>query len=317
MSNIRNTPMQELRTTMTSCYGKDALEGKAYSDSDKSLRSVRWPSLSFLGETTPDTFAEALTPDMMEDGFLSRFLTIEYDGSRPYPNTSQGSYHLTPCALSHWRSLITRCVPYQGILNIPSQRIPVAYANNEAYDLLCQFDRECTDLLNGTQDEAERQAYNRAHLKALKVASLLAVADNPIIPKIEAHHAMWALVLIRRDIASFTMRRENGEIGNDDSVRTRKVVALLRKFFSAPPAASYRVPKNMYETGVIPRAYLQMQTSKHRAFVNHRLGQAEALNLTLRSLEADGVITLLSKEQAFDEFRHHGRCYRILQLPIF
>lgn len=76
MSNPMDTPMQNLRTVMTNAYGKQFLEGKSYSNADNSLDGVDWPSLSFLGETTPTTFLECLTPDMMGDVFMSRFLTI-------------------------------------------------------------------------------------------------------------------------------------------------------------------------------------------------------------------------------------------------
>lgn len=66
MADPRNSPMQDLRTIFTDAYGKSHLQGKAYSDAQKTLPGVDLPALSFLGETTPDTYLESLTPDMMK-----------------------------------------------------------------------------------------------------------------------------------------------------------------------------------------------------------------------------------------------------------
>ena len=96
MSNPTDTPMQQFRTVMTNAYGKRHLEGKTYSNADKNMIGVEWPALSFLGETTPGTFFECLTPDMMEDGFMSRFLVVSYDGERPLPNKDAYSTPIPP-----------------------------------------------------------------------------------------------------------------------------------------------------------------------------------------------------------------------------
>ena len=45
--------------------------------------------------------------------------------------------------------------------------------------------------------------WNRAHLKVLKVASLLAVADNYIFPVINNDHATWAMKLVERGMDVF------------------------------------------------------------------------------------------------------------------
>jgi hypothetical protein len=313
MSNLSNAPMQELRTVMTNAYAKDFLEGKAYSSSEKSLPGVRWPALSFLGETTPGTFSESQTPDMMEDGFMSRFFIITYDGPRPSPNEARGHYEFEPQELAQWKGIVARALPYQGTINTPN-RNRVDWTN-DAYDKLERFEFACTDSINATEDESERQVWNRAHIKAMKIACLLAVADNHVYPKIDLGHATWAITVVRRDIAAFQARKKNGDIGTDDHAREQKLLALARRYIRNGVPDSYKVPKEMQQKGVIPRVYFQRSISKSSAFANHRAGASVALDMTLRSLVDSGYFMEYPKTKLFEEFEYHGKCYMALNLP--
>lgn len=68
MANPADAPMQHFRTTLLNAYNKTEFQGRRSMKEASTLSGVRYPALSFLGETTPGTFYEALTSDMMEDG---------------------------------------------------------------------------------------------------------------------------------------------------------------------------------------------------------------------------------------------------------
>lgn len=312
MSHPTDTPMQQFRTVMTNAYAKQYLEGKSYSNSDKNMLGVEWPALSFLGETTPGTFFECLTPDMMEDGFMSRFLVISFEGDRPLPNKEPPPI-LLPGDLAQWADLVRQAIKYQTPINTPPPC--VVQVSGDACEKLDRFELHCIDSVNATDDEAERQVWNRAHLKALKVASLLAVADHYLHPQIQIGHAAWALALVRQDIAVFQSRKRNGDIGTDDSARERKLVAFMRDYLVKAPPASYKIPDAMHRAGVVPRAYLQIRASTLPAFTNHKAGKNSALDLTLRSLQDDGVIEEMKKLVLVESYGFHGKAYRILRLP--
>lgn len=309
MATPSNAPMQELRTVMTDAYAKRFLEAKTYSGTENSLPGVACPALSFLGETTPGTFLESLTPDMMEDGFMSRFLVITYSGERPSPN-DQRDARFDGQDLEDLRRLLRRTLPYQMPLNAPQPGI-VGFANNSAEEKLRMFELDCNERLRASDDESVRQTFNRAHLKALKVACLLAVADNPEHPLIDLSHATWAKSLVKRDIEAFEANKRTGDIGISDHTRAKKVLSLIHDYLSKPPAPSHRVPKGMREVGVFPRAYLQHCISSSRAFLTG-LGCTANLNATLKNLEDDGHIMSISSLAAGENWGFHGKCYRYI-----
>lgn len=313
MSNPTDTPMQSLRTVMTNAYGKRFLEGKSYSNSDNSIDGVDWPALSFLGETTPTTFLECLTPDMMADGFLSRFLCVTYEGHRPPPNRERSAV-LGDDDLTVWKGLVGQTIGFQYPINMPEPC--VVKPDFDAHEKLERFELDCIERLNATDDESERQVWSRAHLKALKVASLLAVADNPFIPLMRITHVAWALNLVRADIGLFQTRKRSGDIGIDDNARERKVAAFLKEYLLTNPLpASYKVPDKMRQNSIVPRNYLQRKTSNLSAFNNHKLGASRALDETLRSLVDNGYLIEQDKNKVIEAHGHFGKSYLIIRLP--
>ena len=311
MANPTDAPMQSFRNIMLMAYGKKFLEGKQYSNPENSLNGVEWPSLSFVGETTPGTFLECLTPDMMSDGFMSRFLVISYGGGRPLPNANRnGEFSRDDCVL--WRGLVDHTAKYQFPINVPAAM--EVQPDAEARAMLDRFDIDCIARLNATDDENERQVWTRAHLKALKVAALLAVADHYLNPTITAAHVGWALRLVQLDVDVFQTRHREGDIGVSDDARQRKLLAFLHEYIAKPVPKGYRVPDQMWQNGIVPRQYLQKRSASLPAFSSHKLGATKALDEAIRSLVANGNLMEVKHDKVVEMYNHHGKSYRVLEL---
>src|SRR5690606_36701136 len=133
------------------------------------------------------------------------------------------------------------------------------------------FEDECDRRIKASgSDESRRQMWNRAALKAARIAGLLAVADNCLYPVIRDGHIGWAIALVRRDIATFTKRLNGGDVGDGDDAREGKLVAILRDYLTTEVRTSYKVHPEMQKNSIVPLHYLQKRTARVPAFSKHR-----------------------------------------------
>lgn len=315
MEDGRDGPMQQLRTVMTNLYqksgSKSIVGGLGYSNKENNISSVVGPAYSMIGETTPRTFYDALTDTMMEDGFLSRFTSIEYNGLRPELNLKPAESP-EPLLLNLLVELATHVSSLHG-------KSITEFVTNEqvAQEILTAFDKECDKNINGSEDEGFRQMWNRAHLKAYRIAALLAVADHHTHPTIQKQHIEWAIDVVRRDIAVMQNRITSGDVGLGDSTREKKLLMLMHQYLTKTSfPKSYQISEKMQKAGVISRRYLQMSTSALTSFSTHRGGQSAALDSALRSLIDNGYIQEYTKDKSSKNFAFSGKCYLILNLPL-
>lgn len=318
MEDDREGPMSTLRTQMTNLYQKSApksiVGGIGYSSQENNVDMLRSVAYSMVGESTPQTFYDSLTESMMEDGFLSRFLVIQYEGDRPEENSNileSPDEEL----IKNLCSIAGRAYTNNGTLGSAAST-PVERMEDAAV-LLAAFGKEASDNIRSTNDEARRQMWNRATLKVLRVAALLAVVDNFTQPVVKVEHAQWAIDLIRSDIAIMKKRLEGGDVGLGDSSRERKLVALMDQYQRKAPSESYKIDPKMRENSIIPRNYMQVRTARASAFSKYKLGPNVALDHTLQMLVSNGYIMEVKGDKLSEAYNYQGKAYRILRLPNY
>jgi len=309
----KDGPMQQLRTVMTHLYQKSGaasvMGGLSYSNKDQNVGSVNAVAYSMIGETTPGTFYDSLTQSMMEDGFLSRFNIIEYLGERPAENKHQVMQ--VPDEISN------------VLANIASHAISIVHSPHgnaiqikmepEAERMLEEFNGHSdSKIREAGADESLRQIWNRAHLKAIRVAGVLAASDNHVNPLMTSAHVRWAIDLVINDAQAMLRKVADGDIGIDDTSRFRKLQNILKKYLQGNVPASYGLSDAMVTAGIVPRKYLQGRTSQVRCFQNYRLGATLALDHTIKTAIDSGYIVEMSKDKAIELYGYHGRCFRVV-----
>lgn len=307
-------PMATLRTAMTDLYQKSGpaslVGGVGYSDKDKNVATVQGVSYSMIGETTPGTFYDSLTQSMMEDGFLSRFTVVDYNGDRPalngtpdrkmHPGLAQALHGLCAQALNLLSRFATEQVQFSP----------------EAAAILNSFDLECDGEINSTTDETKRQMWNRAHLKACRFSALLAVADNWLKPVVTKEQAEWALQLIRRDMHVMDIKIGSGDVGNDDASRERKMVAVLKEYMQeGSKSKSYGCPDTLVRAHIVPSRYLQIRLCRVSCFLNVRGGATKSIDETIKAMQNNGYLAEVDKTHLVERHDYHGKAYRIVSLP--
>lgn len=314
MATTNDTNARSLRKVLTTLYSKsgpsDVAGGIAYSDQEKNVQSVSGVAFSLIGETTPGTFYESITDTMMRDGFMSRFCVIEYSGDRPAKNAAP--VQRPPQALVDHMARLMAC----SDLAIAGDKFQEVAFSEGAQALLDRFEGECDIAITSTDDESFRQLWNRAHLKALRVAALLAVGDNCFKPVVTPEQAEWAVMLMRHGIAAFDRRIRQGEVGEgSDGGREQKVMELCREFIALP---ADKLPgwlkhgKAMQDVGIVPRKYLQQRTQRLAAFERFKLGHTAALNMAIKTAMTNGNLLEVKPVPLAEQFSFHGQAYRVL-----
>ena len=315
MADARSdSPQHTLQTQLTNLYQKSGPQaivgGLGYSATDNNVQSVSGVSYSLIGETTPGTFLESLTKTMTENGFVSRWLLVEYTGERP-PKNARANAAPSEAMRRTLNSMATQADML--IARDQSQLVEREVMAGVALDL---FDKYCDDRINESGDDESRRAmWNRAHLKALRIAALLAVADNHLFPVITRAHADWAINIVLRDIVAFAQRLSGGDVGNGDEARQDKLLAILRDYLTSEVPASYKVHPEMQKNSIVPLHYLQKRAARASAFYDHRFGANRALDDTLGALLAGGYLMEVDRNKVIDGYGYHGKGFRILRLP--
>lgn len=314
MSNPKDAPMADFRTTLTKLYSKSG-PGDYVGDLVYSKERLEIPgsvACSVVGETTPGTLRAAMTPDMMEDGFLSRFGWVEYTGERPAENQHVAEHSAPPSRLIDGLAAIAA----QALSLMSNNKTHAIQLDAEAGELLGAFKARCNrGIAQAGDNEAHRQVWSRANLKALKYAGLLAVADSHVLPVVTATHAHWAIGLVERDAAMFERSLFSGDVGSDATAQETKLLHILREYLSTQPPASYGVSVDMRRDAMVSRKYLQMKTSNVAAFKGAPFGASRALDDALRSLCDSGYIVEIDKTKAAEQYGFQGKCFRVVDLP--
>ena len=317
MAVDKDASMRSLRKVLTTLYSKSAPDsiagGISYSSQENNVASTQGVSFSLIGETTPGTFYESITDAMMRDGFMSRFCVIEYGGDRPAKNVAPVQ-RPSQALLDH----IVRILSHADLAIAADKFQEVAFsATAKAH--LDRFEDECDVAIHAAgDDENVRQLWNRAHLKALRVAALLAVGDNYLNPIVTEEQADWAVTLMRHGIAAFDRRIRQGDVGEgSDGGREQKVIELCREFVTLPADKLPTWLKNgraMQEAGIVPRRYLQQRTQRFAAFEKFKLGHTNALNMAIKTAVTNGKLMDVKVDRTVEMFNFHGQAYRALCL---
>ena len=309
----RDTQIRDFKTVLLSLYGQSGKSSKGlslkYSSKENNVDGGSGIAYSLLGETTPGTFYESLTNSMMSDGFMSRFLIIEYAGDRPDANPNPIT---TPS--KELCEKLYQLLAQVATLDTTGQVINVEQSP-AASKLAEKFDHECDELIRGEENESKRQMYVRAHLKTLRLAAQFAVGKNKLHPVVDTEDYKYAMKVVKADIKGMKQKLQDGHIGSGDNPRELRLLAILREYVEKKPTPGYKTHPKLYADGRVTRRYLQARCSAVSAFYSHKNGANFAFKSTIDSLIDSGHIIEMNK---FDLVALYGeglgRCYQILNL---
>lgn len=309
-----------LRRTLLDLYGKSGrtsvVQSSIYADSAKNTDAIRQPAFTLLGESTQARFYEIIDEMLINEGFIPRWMIIEYDGKRPEFNEHHASVHAPTDMLRALAALsehIHRLMETYSVIDVP-------YDSDESEDYARQFNRFCDTQINASPDEAVKNLWTRAYLKMLKLAALVAVGRNFGQPSINMEDMAFAKTVVLKDTVRMCTRYSSGllaaSVSSENKEQHEWVLKVLREYVSAgqSPQKSdqgYGISENMRQQFIVPYSYLLRRVSSKRIFSKSRIGASRALQNTLNDMEMSGILTKMQPQQALAEFESTARLWTV------
>lgn len=271
----------------------------AYSDIAKNTQTLYAPALTIFGESTPESFFDGLDERLVTSGLLPRFLTVEYTGDRPPKNTASAFCEPDPLLVDKVSQLVSTVISMQQ--NNSCQ--PVLF-DTEAQKMLDDFDKRADkEINNGT--EVYKQLWNRSHLKALRLAGIIAVGNNCHQPVVTAVEAAWALDIVIKDVELISSKFKDGLVGSGENRYEAEVRGAILDYMKMSPEkrATYQVPKKVRDNpGVIPYTYLRRRLRQITAMKQDRRGLSRAIQDTIKDLVEAGILAQIPPIQRDRDF---------------
>lgn len=292
----------------TKSGASNVLRSSVYSDTEKNTAIVQSPAVTILGETTPETFFEALTESQIAEGLIPRFSIIQYIGERPLRNQNAGCPP-SEQLLAHFSTLVASALTSANSnLTTPVQIAP------EAQALLDAFDNEADKLVRQHKENApELHLWNRAHLKALKVSAVIAVGVNPMSPTIDTLCATWAINFVRNDITLIASQFENDEVGNGESKQLSDLRNTILAYFNCGKDRLEKygdVTVILRKHNLIPFSFIS-KCCKHSSFRKDKKGQSLAVKSTIQVMVDRGQLKIVSPIHFNHLVNYLGICYSV------
>lgn len=285
---------------------EQTLGSSAYSDTTKNSKVIRAPCVSVIAEGSPSKFYANIGPADIADGFIPRFMCLEFTGRRGYGNEVHGQLP-SHDMIERIVAMATTSVTVQN-----NNTVVQVLQDDAAAHLLKKFDHACTDRVNSSTPTTQ-EIWTRAHLKALRLAALVAVGQDWHRPIVNVDAAAWAIRLVERTSEHLISKFEKGEVGHGDSKLESEVRAIIRDYFALTPRQqkTYRVNEKLWQRGAFQRQFVWLRCARLSSFYNDRRGAARALDETLRNMTTNGVLMMLPATQMANEFGLRSPAYAL------
>lgn len=297
-----SSPQIMLKKVLLDLYSKSGwnkvLRSSVYSDTDKNTKIVQAPNVTILGESTPESFFEGLDSIHIAEGLIPRFSVIEYTGPRP-PRNRNANQPPSQQLVARFSELVA-----VSLTTANNGTCANVQMESSAIQLMDEFDAKADGMINAAGSDVDMQLWNRAHLKALKLAAVIAVGCNPHAPVVTPDIARWSIDFVERDVAVMATRFQRGEVGVGDhrhEVDIRKAVESYLAM-SDSQRLQYKTPKSLLGQPVVPFHYLRRKLRLLSAFKNDRRGVARALEDSLKDMVKAEILRQVPPQQAMEKF---------------
>lgn len=305
-----NQNIKDLKRALTDAWSESGphglLNGRKYSDKSKNGGDVRRPCLSIIGESVPSHFYGALSVDVINDGFIPRWIVYEHSGAQADVNRD-GWFEPDESLIERLSDLYVASKTVQD----SNQMTEVKFAT-DAKKAFHKFEDSVRAKARSMPTEHPLKAIlNRTNEKALKVAGLLAATINPHQPVVSLEVATWAMKFIERADGFMVNRFEDGSVGEGED----SFDGLMRKFIrayammSAAQKQAHKCPKCLLDSPAISHSSLSFFLKQRAAIKNHRNGALKAIEIAISDAILTGLLVKMPNSEKQKVGMRGGEAY--------
>ncbi len=309
-----NSAEKTLQKTLLELYQKSGygqiMRSSIFADKDKNTSDTTAPAFSILAEGTPETVYEAADEKMILSGLLPRFIILDYDGDRQFLNKNRNAkpndklVNDIAMLMSNAKTLMA------------NNTVKYVQSDEETSQLLDDYDKLTTNRINSKEEHrAIIELWNRAHIKVVKLASLVAIgidAHNPVINK---DIFLWAKQIVEMGIFTLAKKFETGDVGisSNEIKQTDEMTRILKEYVEKDFSyvAKYNATQSLHTSKIVCNTYLSLRLTKMAAFRNDRLGGTSALKRTIQIMIDNGVLKLVGGPEFQERHKITGKAYHI------
>lgn len=204
---------------------------QAQRETAQTERIVHNPAITLLGATTPGTFYDNLTADLVKDGFLGRCIVVE--SKRPRQLTQFVPRTPPPEKIIKWcKDVHVTGVIEGNLVNVSLSSQPAKLVELPLSETVLQELATLEISLNDAKDDAEADGMDvilgRTLEKALRISMIVAKARNPRCREVSIEDFRWAwkytfhydMLLVK------AIREERSENAHDAAMK--KLVEIVK-----------------------------------------------------------------------------------------
>jgi hypothetical protein len=299
-----------LRGMLLDLYSKSGytqtLRGALYSDKQKNIPTIQSPAFSLFGDSTQQEFYKALDEENISEGLISRFTIIQANADkRPQFNPNHGKAAINPEMVKAIQRL------GENALQIINNKLaPITVQETmDAKAFQEQYREWAIEKMWSDRETPIGKIWNRAHLRLLRTAALVAVGRNPDMPVVTLGDMQWAAPIINHSVEQLAYKFKMGEVGahmnpylEQRMLIGRQIRRYVNDGWKESYQRSYNVSPEMYKARVITERYLRLVCGRHAAFRNDR-NPLQAIKNVLQSYCDDGNLTKIEMHKIRDAGR--------------
>jgi hypothetical protein len=268
------SPDYGIKSFLTANYTESGPFGQisamTYSKKENSFGAVDRPNLNLYGLGVPNQFWSCVGYEHLQDGFLNRLVLLECPEEEDSSRNRAPVSGISDFTLGSLVDIVYQSLnPHnEGVVTMSDEVRELDFRLSEQY------------RLNGS--ETAKMATARVCMNTLKIASLIAIGNNPQSPVVTPVDYHWSHRLVYESAGRMLRKFERGEIGSGDG----KCIADIRQVFK-----TYFDPKGKNKKATtISKRHIRKYSSGYKSLRDHPRGAIVALDMALRSLEEDGII---------------------------